>query len=148
MVLERKPVLARQFFQFLVERELFLRVIILFLPRPGSLPERLLVLRLGLCHEPGVLFRVFLFQGLHIPKEAQIFPIHLGDGGGRRIGIRQNALHPLEVGFLLHRCPKLLDLNGGKFGVLGDLPQLFINLDLLHLAAGLRELGEFCIVGR
>ena len=148
LVLERKPVLARQFFQFLVERELFLRVIILFLAGPVGLADGFLVFRLGLRHEPSVLFRVFLFQRLHIPKEALILPIHLGDGGGRRIGIRQDALHPLEVGFLLHRVAQFFQSLGGKLGILGDLPQLLLDLDLLNITAGLHEFGEFRIVGR
>ncbi len=104
------------------------------------------MLRLGLGHELRILRRVRFLQILDVPQKRLILLINLGDGCGCGIGVGQNILHPLEVGFLLHRLTQLFHLGGGEFGVLGNFRQFFLNLDLFKLPARLRELGNLFVV--
>ena len=146
LILEGKSVLSGQFLQFLVKLELFLRVFVLFLARQVGLAESLFMFRFGLGHELRVLRRVLGLQALDVPSERLKFLVLLGDGGGCGIGVGQNILHPLEIRLLLHRLAELVHFGGGEFGVLGNLRQFFLNLDLFKLPARLRELGDLFVV--
>ena len=119
---------------------------VLLLTGPLGLAESFFMLRLGLGHELRILRRVRFLQILDVPQKRLILLINLGDGCGCGIGVGQNILHPLEVGFLLHRLTQLFHLGGGEFGVLGNLRQLFLNLDLFKFAARLSELGKLFVV--
>ena len=134
------------FLKLLIEGKLLLKVFVLLLTGPLGLAESLFVLRLGLGHELRILCRVRFLQILYVPQKRLILLINLSDGCGCWIGVGQNILHPFEVGLMLHRLTELLHLGGGEFGVLGNLRQFFLNLDLLKFTARLRELGNLFVV--
>ena len=134
------------FLKLLIEGKLLLKVFVLLLTGPLGLAESFFMLRLGLGHELRILRRVRFLQILDVPQKRLILLINLGDGCGCGIGVGQNILHPLEVGFLLHRLTQLFHLGGGEFGVLGNFRQFFLNLDLFKLPARLRELGNLFVV--